>query len=127
MDMYDEVVEVEQRPKSKGHTSVERINESKQIVEKIDDSERTTTKRPGSSLPRKSAKSVERLSSESESSDTGTDDAKAIVDGFDYRQWENLDVPPEIKELYQYIARLAIFSTKETNFFYTKLIKEQNV
>lgn len=105
MEMYDEVVEVKQRPKGTGHSSVESINQSKQIAERINDSGRTTTKRPGSSLPRKSAKSVERLSSGSESSDTVTDDAKAIIDGFDYRQWENLDVPPEIKDLYQYIAR----------------------
>lgn len=33
------------------------------------------------------------------------ENAKLIIEGFDYRKWENLDVPPEIKDLYQYIAR----------------------
>lgn len=105
MELYDEVVEVKKKPRGENRPGVEKIAQPKAVVEQIDDSERTTTKRPTSSLPRKSIKTTGRLSSESESSDTGTEDGKATVDGFDYRQWESLDVPPEIKELYQYIAR----------------------
>lgn len=101
MELYDEVVEVKKKPRGENRPGAQ----AKAIVEQIDDSERTTTKRPTSSLPRKSIKPTGRLSSESESSDTGTEDGKATVDGFDYRQWETLDVPPEIKDLYQYIAR----------------------
>lgn len=96
MERYDEVIEVKKKPKPDGRG----------VLQSIDDSERTTTKRPASSLPRKSIKSSERAPSDSESSDTGTEEnAKLIIEGFDYRQWETLDVPPEIKELYQYIAR----------------------
>lgn len=105
MELYDEVVEVKKKARGEGRPSVEKIAQPKALVEQIDDSERTTTKRPSSSLPRKSTKSAGRVSSESESSDSATEDGKAVVDGFDYRQWENLDVPADIKELYQYIAR----------------------
>lgn len=106
MEMYDEVIEVKKKPRGESRQGVEKIAQPRAVVEQIDDSERTTTKRPTSSLPRKSVKNTTgRLSSESESSDTEPEDGKATVDGFDYRQWETLEVPPEIKDLYQYIAR----------------------
>lgn len=97
MEQYDEVVEVKKRPKPEG-------NRGRNVLEQIDDSERTTTKRPGSSLP-KGVKHTERLTSESESSDTTDENAKIAIDGFDYTVFEKLDVPPEIKDLYQYIGR----------------------
>lgn len=107
MEMYDEVIEVKKKSKAENRGNTNKGGVSRPVIEPVvDDSERTTTKRPTSSLPRKNTKPTERLTSESESSDTGTDDAKATLDGFDYRQWESVDVPPEIKDLYQYIARL---------------------
>lgn len=106
MEMYDEVVEIKRKPKLGRKTSTESIKHDKAVLEHIDDSERTTTKRPASSLPRKSVKPAERVTSESESSDTGTEEnIKISTEGFDYRQWENLDFPSDIKDLYQYIAR----------------------
>lgn len=106
MEQYDEVVEIKKKPKPEGRINPEKSIQGKAVLESIDDSERTTTKRPASSLPRRAAKPAERLTSESESSDSEAEDnAKLIIEGFDYRQWESLDVPPELKELYQYIAR----------------------
>lgn len=106
MEQYDEVVEVKRRPRADGHSSAGKSGNSKTLLESIDDSERTTTIRPASSLPRKGMKPRERTASDSESSDSATDEnTKRIIEGFDYRIWENLDVIPEVKELYQYIAR----------------------
>lgn len=106
MEHFDEVIEVKKRPTAEGRPILEQSIQGKAVLESIDDSDRTTTKRPTSSLPRKSGRLVERLTSESESSDSGPEDnAKLIIEGFDYRQWENLEGPPELKELYQYIAR----------------------
>lgn len=106
MEHFDEVIEVTKKSTVKGRQNQGQSVQGKAVLESIDDSERTTTKRPTSSLPRKTGKAVERLTSESESSDSGAEDnAKLIIEGFDYRQWENLDGPPELKELYQYIAR----------------------
>lgn len=91
MEHYDEVVEVKRKPKVENPA-------------RTDDSERITTKRPASAM--KSIKTAERVTSESESSDTGTEDnGKVFSDGFDYRIWESLDLPKNIKDLYQYIAR----------------------
>lgn len=109
MEHYDEVVEVKRKSKtgarSKGEKSAN-SEPSKPKLQQIDDLERTTTKRPSSSLPKGKARTTERATSESESSDTNTDDnAKPAIDGFDYTIWANLDLPKEIKDLYQYIAR----------------------
>lgn len=114
MEYYDEVVEIKRKPKLESRTKSEDsvkggvLNAVKNPPELIDDSERTTTKRPSSSLPRKSGiqNTADPLSSESDSSDTDSDDnAKISAEGFDYKQWENVNAPGDIKELYQYIAR----------------------
>lgn len=106
MEHYDEVIEVKRKPKSSGRTKVENSRSDSSVLQQIDDSERTTTKRPGSSLPKGKIKTVERTTSESESSDTNTDDnTKPAVNEFDYTIWANLDLPKEVKDLYQYIAR----------------------
>lgn len=105
MEHYDEVVEIKRKPKNEGRPRADFGGPGRAVLEQIDDSERITTKRPGSSLP-KGVKAKERVTSESESSDTGTDEnAKTAVDGFDYTVWANLDVPKDIKDLFQYIAR----------------------
>lgn len=119
MEYYDEVVEIKNKPKrlpsqrnpdqsnsSSEIPSIERKKLGPPSIPSVDDSERTTSKRPQSSLPRRSGEKVERVSSDSESSDSDTDDhAKTAVDGFDYKQWESLNVSADLKELYQYIAR----------------------
>lgn len=107
MEMYDEVVEVKKKPKDKTESGATKSGPSRPaVLEQIDDSERTTTKRPASSLPRKSAKPVERLSSESESSDTGTDEKQFSAEDFDYRIWEHDEsIPADLRELYPFIAR----------------------
>lgn len=105
MEHYDEVVEVKRKPKIEPRPRVENPDRNKAVLEQIDDADRITSIRPSSSLPRNS-KFKERIASESESSDTATDEnAKVAVDGFDYRVWESLDMPKDVKELYQYIAR----------------------
>lgn len=105
MELYDEVVEVKRKPKIENRTHADNSGQGKAILEQIDDLDKTTTKRPASSLPR-NVKPSDRAHSESESSDTGTDDnAKIAVDGFDYRIWESLDLPKDVKDLYQFIAR----------------------
>lgn len=73
MEHYDEVVEVKRRSKAEGRSSAGKSGHGKTLLESIDDSERTTTKRPASSLPRKSIKPSERTASDSESSDTATE------------------------------------------------------
>lgn len=104
---YDEVVEVKRKPKAEPRPRAENPDRNKAAaLEQIDDADRITNIRPSSSLPRNSKFKKDRIASESESSDTGTDDAaKVAVDGFDYRVWESLDMPKDVKELYQYIAR----------------------
>lgn len=105
MEHYDEVVEVKRKPKAEPRTQVENQDRKKAVLEQIDDAERMTTIRPSSSLPRNS-KFKDRIASDRESSDTATEEnAKVATDGFDYRVWESLDLPKDVKELYQYIAR----------------------
>lgn len=105
MEHYDEVLEIKRKPKAEARSRLENQDRNKAVLEQIDDADRMTTVRPSSSLPRNS-KFKERIASESESSDTATDDiAKVAVDGFDYRVWESLDLPQDVKDLYQYIAR----------------------
>lgn len=115
MDYYDEVVEVKKHPKrnltqrssEKSITeSAEIISKMKAVVEPIDDSERITQKRPASSLPRNAPQKIDRILSDTESSDSETEDnLKFSAEGFDYKQWENINVPSEIKELFQYIPK----------------------
>lgn len=108
MEHYDEVMEIKRKPKAETGPRVERVesqDRNKAVLEQIDDADRMTTVRPSSSMPRNS-KFKERIASESESSDTATEEnAKVVADGFDYRVWESLDMPKDVKELYQYIAR----------------------
>lgn len=112
MEQFDEVVEVKRKPKAENPVSSRpRMTENPDrnkaaVLEHIEDADRITNIRPSSSLPRNS-KFKERITSESESSDTATDEnaAKVAIDGFDYRVWENLELPKEVKELYQFIAR----------------------
>lgn len=105
---YDEVVEVKRKPKVEPRPRLENPSERNKAaaLEQIDDSDRITNIRPSSSLPRNTKIKKERFASESESSESAADDAaKVAVDGFDYRVWESLDMPKDVKELYQYIAR----------------------
>lgn len=108
MELYDEVVEIKKKPKEERQLSATKsVPARATLLEQIDDSERTTTKRPTSSLPRKNARTAERLTSESESSDTGTEDNKQFsAEDFDYRQWETMDgIPKDIKELIPFISK----------------------
>lgn len=119
MDYYDEVVEIKNKPKripsqrstDQSTVSNEVVASERKIPElnaasSVDDVERTTQKRPASSLPRKAIQKIERISSESDSSESDTEDnLKHSAEGFDYKQWENLNVSSEIKELFQYIPR----------------------
>lgn len=120
MDYYDEVVEIKNKPKrissqrsndqstdSNEVVASERKNPESNAATSVDDDvERTTQKRPTSSLPRKAIQKIERIPSESESSDSDTENnLKHSVEGFDYKQWEDLNVSSEIKELFQYIPR----------------------
>lgn len=127
MEFYDEVVEVRRKPKTDKQNSQEPTMHPLKSIDgaiaassSIDDSERTTTKRPTSSLPRKN--NIQNTgngnaTSESESSDSESEEnAKNPSEGFDYKQWENLNVSTEIKDLYQYIAR---FDNFEINFHLT--------
>lgn len=103
MEYYDEVIEVKKKAKQEGKS------ENKNQPKVDDDANRTTTKRPASSLPRRSGRKVEperRPSTESDSSDSEmNDNGNVSAEGFDYKQWESLDVPTEIKDLFQYIGR----------------------
>lgn len=103
MEYYDEVIEVKKKAKQEANTG----NKNQPKVD--DDADRTTTKRPASSLPRKSGRKVEqerRASTESDSSDSEiNDNGNVPAEGFDYKQWESLNVPNEIKDLFQYIGR----------------------
>lgn len=119
MDYYDEVVEIKNKPKRiPSQRSTDQSTASNEVVASerkipelnaatsVDDVERTTQKRPASSLPRKAIQKIERISSESDSSESDTEDnLKHSAEGFDYKQWENLNVSSEIKELFQYIPR----------------------
>lgn len=119
MDYYDEVVEIKNKPKrissqnsadqlpaSNEVTSLDRRKPEPIFSTSNDDSERTTQKRPTSSLPRNTIQKIEHILSESESSDSDTDDnLKHSTEGFDYKQWEDLNVSSEIKEIFQYIPR----------------------
>lgn len=119
MEFYDEVVEIKNKAKrtpsgmstdhstaSNGITPLERKIAEPIAATSIDDAERTTQKRPASSLPRNAIQKIERISSESESSDSDTEDNfKQSAEGFDYKKWEDLNVSTEIKELFQYIPR----------------------
>lgn len=117
MEYYDEVVEVKRKLKLEKPTALDENSKNPSLnavknppQQSFDDSERTTTKRPGSSLPRKSGasatKPAERLSSDTDSSDTDSEENQKIsAESFDYKQWETLNVSSEIKEMYQYIAR----------------------
>lgn len=90
MELYDEVVEVKKKSREGQQSSAKPGPSRPAVLEQISDSERTTTKRPASSLPRKSVKTTEKVTSESESSDTATEDNKEFsAEDFDYRQWEN--------------------------------------
>lgn len=117
MDYYDEVVEIKQNQNkvedtgiketaiNDGGEGVSEISGPKKLAE-IDNIERTTQKRPTSSLPRKTGQKVDRISSDTESSGTDTEEnLKISAEGFDYKQWENLNLSSELKEMYQYIAR----------------------
>lgn len=118
MDYYDEVVEIKNKPKripsqkSSDQPPIltevapsERKNPEPIASTSTDDAERTTQKRPTSSLPRKAIQKIERISS-SESSESDTEDnMKQSAEGFDYKQWEELNVSSDIKELFQYIPR----------------------
>lgn len=116
-EYYDEVVEIKNKPKrivgekspdqaTAGVTPSERNTAEPKGPASIDDSERTTQKRPSSSLPRNAIQKIERISSDSESSDSDTEDnLKQSAEGFDYKKWEDLNVSAEIKELFQYIPR----------------------
>lgn len=115
MEFYDEVIEIKKTPKTnrsnskeKGMSSAVKGESSAPIVpQSIDDSSRTTTKRPGSSLPRKSAQHAVHAASDTESSDSESEkNAENLAEGFNYKQWENLNVSSEIKDIYQYIAKL---------------------
>lgn len=104
MEYYDEVVEIKKKPDAKPKM------ENPTVVD--DDADRTTTKRPASSLPRKSAQKTAAAiaerpgSSESDSSESdAVDHAKVPAEGFDYKQWESLNVSGEVKEMFQYIGR----------------------
>lgn len=101
MEYYDEVIEV--KKKAKQEAKIEHKNQPK--VD--DDADRTTTKRPASSLPRNSGRKQERrASTESDSSDSEiNDNGNVPAEGFDYKQWDSLNVPNEIKDLFQYIGR----------------------
>lgn len=119
MDYYDEVVEIKNKPKRiSSQRSTDQSTASNEVgaserkipepnaATSVDDVERTTQKRPVSSLPRKAIQKIEHISSESESSDSDTDDnLKHSAEGFDYKQWEDLNVSSDIKELFQYIPR----------------------
>lgn len=119
MEYYDEVVEIKNKPKrissakstdqstaSNGATPLDCTTSEPNVAASVDDAERTTQKRPASSLPRNAVQKIERISSESESSDSDTEDhLKHSAEGFDYKQWEGLNVSSEIKELFQYIPR----------------------
>lgn len=103
MEYYDEVIEVKKKAKQEEKAEIK----NQPTVD--DDADRTTTIRPASSLPRKSGRKVElerRASSESDSSDSEiNDNGNVPAEGFNYKQWENLNVPSEIKDLFQYIGR----------------------
>lgn len=45
------------------------------------------------------------ITSESESETESEDIAKYTAEGFDYKQWEKLEVPSDIRDLFQYISR----------------------
>lgn len=103
MDYYDEVIEVKKKAKQEAKT------ENKNQTKVDDDADRTTTKRPASSLPRRSGRigvQERRASTESYSSDSEiNENANVPAEGFNYKQWESLNVSSEIKELFQYIGR----------------------
>lgn len=66
----------------------------------------TTSKNLNGPIPRKQPQRAEGVTSESDGSDTESEDnTKYGAEGFDYKQWEQLDVPVDIKELFQYISR----------------------
>lgn len=104
---FDEVVEVKRKVKAEPRQRIENPDRNKvAVLEQIEDADRITNIRPSSSLPRNSKFKKERITSESESSESAADDAaKVATDGFDYRVWESLDMPKDVKDLYQYIAR----------------------
>lgn len=66
---------------------------------------RLPNKQLGAALPRKPAQRPEGITSESESDTDSEDQTKYVADGFDYKQWDKLEVPADIKELFQYISR----------------------
>lgn len=66
----------------------------------------TSSKHLTGTIPRKQPQRTEGVTSESDGSDTESEEnVKYGAEGFDYKQWEQLDVPVDIKELFQYISR----------------------
>lgn len=62
------------------------------------------SRRPTSSLARnRQPQKVDSFGSDSDSSDTDQQDSKQFIT--DHKEWEKLDVPADIREIFQYILR----------------------
>lgn len=121
MEFYDEIIEVNRKPNmsaekpgKKTSAGIKKDQPMPVAPQSLDDSDRTTTKRPSSSLPRKSGvQQPASAQSDTESSDTESEpNPDNPADAFNYKQWETLNVSSEIKELYQYIAKFVFFCWK---------------
>lgn len=113
MEFYDEIIEIKRKPQISSNTPDKKMSSAikKDIptaitAQSTDDADRTTTKRPSSSLPRKGPQQSGHDASETDSSDSESEThAENLADGFNYKQWESLNVSSEVKDLYQYIAK----------------------
>lgn len=121
MEYYDEIIEVKRKQSmssektgNKSSAGTKKDPPAPVAVQSLDDSDRTTTKRPASSLPRKSAAQLPaRIQSDTESSESESEaNPDNPADAFNYKQWETLNISSEIKDLYQYIAKF-VFLTKQ--------------
>ncbi|KAG4079329.1 hypothetical protein HA402_008021 [Bradysia odoriphaga] len=107
MEYYDEVVEIEDQA---GHNKS--ITEPGIIGKSMPDDEDLTkatgsgrqSRRPTSSLTRnRQPQKVDSFGSDSDSSDTDQQDSKQFIT--DHKEWDKLDVPTDIREIFQYILR----------------------
>lgn len=58
----------------------------------------------------------ETVTSDSESSETESEDhLKFVTEGFNLKQWEDVNVPADVKELLQYISRFALDVTNQSS------------
>ncbi|KAJ6645866.1 Intraflagellar transport protein 46 like [Pseudolycoriella hygida] len=107
MEYYDEVVEIEDRSNN-GKKMIESSVDDKSLMGDLKQNKLIESgpqsRRPTSSLNRnRPPHDVDNFGSDSDTSESDRQDSKQFIT--DHREWDKLDVPLDIKEIFQYILR----------------------